>query len=89
MNYYVYILESERTGRYYVGSTNNPMLRLERHNAGFTRSTKGRGPWKTVYLEKLDDRCRAVRREQEIKRMKNRKYIKDLLEGDEVKITGS
>ena len=35
MPHYVYVLRSEKTGRYYVGSSGDPWQRLGEHNAGF------------------------------------------------------
>ena len=37
---YVYILESLRDGRYYIGSTKDIEKRLKHHKSGFTHSTK-------------------------------------------------
>ncbi|MEK6572439.1 MAG: GIY-YIG nuclease family protein [Bacteroidota bacterium] len=80
MAYYVYIIESERDGRYYIGSSHNPWLRLERHNAGWTRSTKGRGPWRLVHVEEYERKAEALRREREVKRRKSHRYIQALIE---------
>lgn len=79
MVYYVYIIQSETEGRYYMGSSHDPSLRLERHNAGWTRSTKGRGPWRLAYVEEYETKAEALRREYEIKRRKSQKYIKRLI----------
>ncbi|MDP2209598.1 MAG: GIY-YIG nuclease family protein [Bacteroidota bacterium] len=49
MGYFVYILQSEKDGSFYIGSTSNVSLRLERHNLGWSKSTKGKGHWKVVY----------------------------------------
>jgi hypothetical protein len=32
--YYVYVLRSEKDGKFYVGYTNNVRKRLEQHNSG-------------------------------------------------------
>jgi len=50
MEYWVYILQSESTGRYYVGQTHNLADRLVRHNSGRTAANRGRGPWRLVLL---------------------------------------
>ncbi|MDP2918981.1 MAG: GIY-YIG nuclease family protein, partial [Dehalococcoidia bacterium] len=34
--FYVYILQSEKSGRYYIGSTGDIPTRLAQHNAGAT-----------------------------------------------------
>jgi predicted GIY-YIG superfamily endonuclease len=37
--FYVYILRSIPTGRFYTGSTQNIAARLEKHNAGHSTAT--------------------------------------------------
>ena len=64
MPYYVYVLESVRDGWLYVGQTSNLEKRLLRHNQGEVKSTKGRGPFKIVYIEKYKTRSEAIRREK-------------------------
>ena len=76
---YLYILQSESTGRFYVGSTNNLTRRLEEHVRGQTSSTRGRGPWKLVHKEEYESLLAAHRRELEIKQWKSSKMIKALL----------
>ncbi len=40
----VYLLRSDASGRYYIGSGQDPYDRLDQHNSGTTKSTRGRGP---------------------------------------------
>jgi putative endonuclease len=40
MNPIVYILQSKKNNRFYIGSTNNINRRLEQHNKGLVISTK-------------------------------------------------
>ena len=40
MPYYVYILQSEKDGTYYIGSTQDLDERLKRHNEGRSKYTK-------------------------------------------------
>ena len=75
MTYYVYILKSKPTGRYYTGHTKDIDERLRRHNAGHSQSTKPYRPWKVVYTEEYSTRSEAMKRESEIKAKKNRQYI--------------
>jgi len=51
MAFYVYILQSETTGRYYVGQTEQLKARLAYHNANYSLALRNRGPWKLVYSE--------------------------------------
>ncbi|HLD18331.1 MAG TPA: GIY-YIG nuclease family protein [Patescibacteria group bacterium] len=65
--FFVYILKSEKTGKWYVGSTENPLKRLQEHNAGNTRSTKANRPYMLIYTEKFQTKSEALKREQLIK----------------------
>ena len=47
--YYTYILLSSKFHRFYFGSTNNLKERLNLHNIGQVKSTKGGIPWKLVW----------------------------------------
>ncbi len=77
--YYTYIIYSESADKYYTGHTHHLDLRLQRHNDGWTRSTKAGIPWKLVYIEEYQLKSEAMKREYEIKHMKSRKYIEDLI----------
>ena len=75
MKYFIYILQSEKDGTYYIGHTSNLEARLRRHNQGRSAYTKSKAPWKLLYKEVLNSKAEAMRREQEIKRKKGREYI--------------
>ena len=79
MKHYVYILYSEKTNKYYVGSCEDVYVRLQRHNAGATTSTKNGRPWIVKYTEKLENKTEALKREKHIKSMKSRIYIENLI----------
>lgn len=69
---YVYVLKSLKSGRFYVGQTNNLVRRLDEHNSGHTKSLAEKGPFKFVYVEEFEDRILAVRRERFLKSGKGR-----------------
>ena len=48
-------------------------------NANHSKSLKNRGPWKRVHSEEYLIRGDAVRREIQIKKQKDRRYIEELL----------
>jgi putative endonuclease len=77
--WYTYIIYSEKLDRYYIGYTDNLSWRLERHNQGWGRFTKGGIPWELVYFEKYQTKQEALKREREIKSKKSRKYIENLI----------
>lgn len=79
MRYYTYILYSEGKGRYYVGQTSDLDSRLERHQLGQVKSTRGYRPWKIVYYEVYKTRSESVSRELFIKKQKSRRFIERLI----------
>ena len=81
--FYLYIIQSEKTGKYYIGSCEDINIRLNRHNHGATPSTKPGIAWKLVYKEEYSTRTEALKREREIKKKKSRKYIEFLINSSE------
>ncbi|RYY39159.1 MAG: GIY-YIG nuclease family protein [Chitinophagaceae bacterium] len=79
MNYYLYIIYSASLDQYYVGSSANLEDRLFRHNNSGSKATKKAKDWTLKYTETFATRAQAVRREQEIKKKKSRKYIESLI----------
>ena len=79
MPYFLYILESEKNGSYYVGTTNNLEDRINRHNEGRVKYTQPKRPWKLIYSEAHPDRSNAMKREYEIKSHKRKGYIENLI----------
>ncbi len=79
--WWVYILQSETTGRFYVGHTNDLERREVEHNSGQTKSTKNRGPWKVVHRERFDSKEAAYARERQIKSWKSHRSIQELIAG--------
>ncbi len=80
MLHYTYIIQSQTTDAFYIGSTHDPSLRLQHHNDGWTKSTKSGITWKLVYLDEHLTKSDAIHREYEIKRMKSRVYIERLIQ---------
>jgi putative endonuclease len=70
MDFYVYVLRSLTTKRFYVGQTKDLANRLRRHNEGRVKSTRAFRPWSIVYVEKFETRLEAVGRERELKSLK-------------------
>ncbi|HUV05914.1 MAG TPA: GIY-YIG nuclease family protein [Armatimonadota bacterium] len=79
--YFMYILRSARTGRYYIGSAEDPAFRLGEHNQGKVGSTKAHRPWEIVYLEEYATRSEAYARERYVKRQKSRAWMEGELLG--------
>ena len=74
--YYVYLLESVSNGRYYIGQTQNLERRLEYHNRGKCKYTKGKGPWKILVFKTFKTRSEAMKEEYRLKKNKNRKQLR-------------
>ncbi|RDY60892.1 GIY-YIG nuclease family protein [Flagellimonas nanhaiensis] len=74
--FYVYVLYSQKSNRYYVGLTTNIKRRLNEHNNGKNASTKAFLPWKVIYNESFDTRLEARRREKYLKTAAGRKWRK-------------
>ncbi|MDD3066352.1 MAG: GIY-YIG nuclease family protein [Candidatus Gracilibacteria bacterium] len=72
--HFVYILQSDKDKKFYIGQTNNIEARLKRHNTGQVLSTKHRIPLQLIHFEKFVTRSEAMRRE---------KYMKSLKGGNE------
>ncbi|MGK9477120.1 GIY-YIG nuclease family protein [Melioribacter sp. OK-6-Me] len=77
--FYVYILRSEVTEKYYIGHTANYEKRLKDHNRGKVRSTKPFVPWKIVYLEEYNSKSEAFKREMQIKSYKSGEAFRRLI----------
>lgn len=75
MIHYVYILEcGDET--LYTGYTNDLCKRLEKHkNNKGAKYTRGRGPFKIVYVEEFDDKSNAMKREYEIKQLTRKQKL--------------
>jgi len=84
MAYYVYILQRQKDGSFYIGHTADLTRRIQRHNQSRSLLTKARAPWKLIYQEELNSRSEASKREHQIKQKKNRAYIEHLVRASRV-----
>src|SRR5687768_9858485 len=65
--FHLYILESETSGRLYIGQTNDLQDRIHRHNSNQNLSTKNKGPWKLLFSAGFESRSEAVLLERKLK----------------------
>ena len=63
----VYFTQSLKDKTFYIGCSENVILRIKRHNKGYIKSTKSKKPWKLVYKEEYNSKHEAFRREKELK----------------------
>jgi len=80
MAYYLYIIQSDKEGSFYIGTTQNLDARILRHNQGRSKYTRTKRPLNLVYVEDYPDRSSAMKREYAIKRRKSKDYIAKLIE---------
>lgn len=81
----VYILRSQRNGRYYTGSTNDLARRLGEHERHASTYTRYAGPFDLVYEEQQPDRSSARRRERWFKSGQGREELRRMLNAAEWK----
>ena len=73
--YFCYMVECA-DGSLYTGWTTDPERRIKEHNAGRgALYTKWRGPVNLTYLEEVEDRSTAQRREFAIKKLTRQKKL--------------
>jgi putative endonuclease len=79
MAHYVYILQSQKDKKYYIGESANVGARLLFHNEGKQRSTKNRIPFTIILIEQFETREEALAREKQIKSWKGGNAFKSLI----------
>ena len=81
MKYWVYIIQSDSSGRYYCGYSRDVTRRLKQHNDPdytLSRTTKmWKGPWRLAWNEQCRNRSEAVMLERKIKKRGFGRYMED------------
>jgi putative endonuclease len=77
--YYVYVLQSEKDRKFYIGCASNIKKRLEEHNSGKVSTTRNRRPLKLIYWEGCLNQQDAASRERYLKTTWGKRYIKSRL----------
>jgi len=78
--FFVYILQSQKDRKYYVGHTSDIDRRMKDHNRGKSKSVRNRGPFQLIYKEPFASRLDAIEREKQIKRYKSGDAFKRLIQ---------
>jgi predicted GIY-YIG superfamily endonuclease len=69
--YFLYVLWSPSSRRFYIGISEDPDQRLTQHNAADARGwTRGHQPWSLVHVERYESYDDARRRELDLKAQK-------------------
>jgi putative endonuclease len=77
--FYTYIIKSEKTNKYYIGSCSDLEKRLHRHNNGWNKSTKSGIPWRVIYSKSFQTKQEAYKVEFKIKSYKGGTASKKLI----------
>jgi putative endonuclease len=73
--FYVYLLQSLKDSKLYIGSTADLKRRLNEHNRGQSQSTRLGRPWKLIYYEAYLDKRDADGREKFLKGGSGKQFI--------------
>ncbi len=85
--FYVYILYSPSSNKYYVGQTADMEIRLSFHNEiGKDSYTSKHRPWTLRKTIEFESRRLALAAEKYIKKRKSRKYIEELIKYESIVI---
>jgi len=79
MFYFIYILKSNKDGKFYTGYTSNLTGRFEQHKNGLVNSTKDRRPLKLIYFEGCLNQQDATHREKYLKTYFGKMFLKNRL----------
>jgi putative endonuclease len=74
------LVKSSKRNYIYVGITNNPDRRLLQHNRGYNKSTKPYRPFFLFYMEQMDNRVDARKREKYFKTASGKHLLRFKLE---------
>ncbi|TSC88005.1 MAG: putative endonuclease [Microgenomates group bacterium Gr01-1014_5] len=75
--YYIYILRSLKTGKFYTGYTNDLRKRFIEHQNGKSTYTKVHGPYELIYYEACLNQQDATAREKYLKTGMGKGYLKN------------
>ena len=76
MSYYVYIMESESSGQWYYGFSENLDQRILDHQSNRAKHTRFKGPWRLIFKKEFTNKTDALQFEKYLKSTRNKEYIK-------------
>jgi putative endonuclease len=76
MLFYVYILESQTSGRWYYGYSDDLEQRVLDHQTNRSKYTRFKGPWTLIFKREFDNKTEALQFESYLKKTKNKNYIR-------------
>ena len=80
MAYHVYLIQSKKDKKYYIGQTNDIRKRLQAHNNGLVKATKNRIPFELIGYENYKTQNKARWREYNLKKSawQRKKFVEKL-----------
>ncbi len=76
--FHIYILQSQKDNKRYIGFTENLEKRIDDHNSGLVKSTKNRRPLVLIYSEEFQSKSEAFKREKFFKSGYGRSFLKKI-----------
>ena len=83
--YTVYILQSMKDAKTYVGYSNNVQRRLLEHNSGQSKATRHRRPFEILFTEEFETEQEAKKREMYWKSGAGRRKLKEYFDSTQGK----
>lgn len=83
---YVYILQSLKNGRYYIGSTEDINQRFRTHKSGGVQATKNLLPLKIALRQEYPNLSIAREIETRLKKFKRKDFIAKIIRDGKIKI---
>jgi len=78
--YYVYVLQSKKDGKFYIGFTADLRRRFTEHQSGKSSATAPRRPFKLIFYEAYENIKDAKRRERYFKTAKGKSTLRMMLQ---------
>ena len=78
MNYYVYIIYSERLQKFYIGISKDLEKRLDAHMKGISHYTKKASDWELIWNIILPTKKETLILERRIKKRGAKRYLDDI-----------
>ena len=81
---FVYILQSRKNGRYYIGSSNEVARRKSEHDRGHVIATRNLRPLKLVFHQEYETIGIARKVEYWLKRLKDKQILEKIVASGEI-----
>jgi len=83
---FVYILQSLKNNRYYIGSTTNVIRRFKQHQTGNIKSTKNLRPLKLAFSQACKNIQIAKVIEKKLKKFKRKDFVDKIIKDGKIKL---